>query len=169
MSIFHCPTSVMILLSEDLLYCGFPASQSLLQVVKRLPLVKVTWREPRLMPVQRREEQAEGSLAEGAEPQQWQLEVRLQRAGGGRAGTSAARVYAPRFPKACLASCRYVYISSITSRSCRGGRVATHLALLAPSSQGSFRGGRVATPLSQGRSDVMPLLCAVPLLLPTTA
>ena len=58
------------------------------------------------MPVKRSGEQAEDSQSEGAELlQQWQLEVRLQRAGGGRAGTSAARVYAPRFPKACPASC----------------------------------------------------------------
>ena len=113
---FYCQSSAVMHQSKDLLCCGFPASQSLLQVVKRLPLVKVAWREPRLMPVQRREERAEGSLAEGAEPQQWQLEIRLQRAGGGRAGTSAARVYAPRFPKACLASCPDGYISSIASK-----------------------------------------------------
>lgn len=112
--------------SKDLLCGGLPASQSLLQVVKRLPMVNVTWREPRLMPVKRPGEQAEELLPEGAEPlQQWQLEVRLQRAGGGRAGTSAARVYAPRFPKACLASCPNGYIISIISKSCRGGRVAT--------------------------------------------
>ena len=89
-----------------MLCCGLSASQFVLQVVRRLPMVNVTWREPRLMPIKRSGEQAEDSLPEGAVPlQQWQLEVRLQRAGGGRAGTSAARVYAPRFPKACLASC----------------------------------------------------------------
>ena len=77
------------------------------------------------MPVKRAAQQAEDSPPEGAEPlQQWQLEVRLQRAGGGRAGASAARVYAPRFPKACLASCLKGYIISITSTSCRERRVA---------------------------------------------
>ena len=82
-------------------------------------MVNVTWREPRRMPVKRPGQQAEESLPEGAEPlQQWQLEVRLQRAGGSRAGTSAARVYAPRFPKACC--CIRIALTGTSQASSQG-------------------------------------------------
>ena len=67
----------------------------LLQVLERLPVVDIRWRQPRL--VQAKPKGLEGGAPPG---QEYQLDIQLRRVGGKKAGSGLARVYAPRFPKA---------------------------------------------------------------------
>lgn len=65
-----------------------------LQVLERLPVVNVKWRQPK--PVR-----AKGSSPSEETPaaEEYQLDVQLTRVAGRKAGSGLARVYAPRFPK----------------------------------------------------------------------
>lgn len=83
------------------------------QVLERLPVVDIRWRQPHL--VQAKPRGLEGGTPPG---QEYQVEVQLRRVGGKKSGSGLARVYAPRFPKVCnvasLASHKLLCVTGIT-------------------------------------------------------
>ncbi|KAK9814715.1 hypothetical protein WJX72_010327 [[Myrmecia] bisecta] len=67
-----------------------------IKVCERLPLVEVSWQQPRLQ-AQHAQHHEAGTGEAGAA--QYVVDVQLRRLAGKRSGAGPARVYAPRFPK----------------------------------------------------------------------